>query len=465
VVAETRLNLNDSDTEADLESLTGVAGEGNALTYEEIQQIQESLGNTLQQTQRVSLTQSIGEGNLLVLQAERQAINEDKDQVVFDLVSGTQIRNDLLSSGLDRTYSYLRGGFTFRRNWEKFNLNVGAEIQESTLEGTILENDISVSNAYTHVLPMAQLNWSPKQGRDVWFRYTTRTREPSMNELQPFTDNSDPLNVYVGNPELEPEYRHSLTLRYNYFDQFTFVNLFAWMSATYTDNNITRSRTIGRGLAQEITSVNTEGDWTYNGNVNFGAPIRPLGMKFNLSNNAMFNRGIEIINDEESTTRTMRNTTKLTLENRTKDLFDLAVTGSFTFNDVSYNLNPDQDQNYVNSSYSVRAGLYLGETWEISSELDYRMYSQEVFGEARSVPLWEASITKTLVGQRADLQLVALDILDRNEGISFTNTGNMIREQRVNSLGRYIMLKFVYRLSGPGKSGGGRKGPSIRMVG
>lgn len=465
IVAETRLNLNDSDTEADLESLTGIAGQGNTLTYEEIQQIQESLGNTLQQTQRVSLTQSIGDDNLLVVQAERQAINEDKDQVVYDLVSGTQVLNNLLSSGLDRTYSYLRGGFTLRRNWDKFSANVGAEIQESTLEGTILENDVSVSNGYTHILPTAQINWSPKQGRDVFLRYVTRTREPSMNELQPFTDNSDPLNVYVGNPELEPEYRHSLSLRYNYFDQFTFVNLFAWMSATYTDNNITRSRTIGRGLAQEITSVNTEGDWTYNGNVNFGAPIRPLGMKFNLSNNAMFNRGIEIINDEESTSQTLRNTVKLTLENRTKDLFDVAVTGSFTFNDVSYNLNPEQDQSYVNSSYSARAGLYLGETWEISTELDYRKYSQEVFGEAHSVPLWEASITKTLVGQRADLQLVALDILDRNEGISFTNTGNMIREQRINSLGRYIMLKFVYRLSGSSQKGGRRGGPAIKMIG
>ena len=455
VVAESRLNLNDSDTEADLESLTGIAGEGNALTYEEIQQIQESLGNTLQQTQRVSLTQSIGDDHLFELQGERQAINEDKDQVVYDLVSGTQVRNNLLSSGLDRTYTYLRGGLTYRRSWEKVNVGVGVEVQESSLEGTILENDVSISNGYTHVLPNLMINWSPAQGRNLWLRYSTRTREPSMNELQPFTDNSDPLNVYVGNPELEPEYAHSMSLRYNYFDQFTFINFFAWASANYTENNIARSRTIGTGLAQEVTSVNTDGDWTFNGNVNFGAPIRRLGMKFNVSNNAMYNKGIEFINSEESESRTLRNTVRLTLENRSKDLFDVAVTGSFTFNDVAYSLNSDQDQNYVNSSYSARGSLYLGETWEISTELDYRTYSQEVFGEARSVPLWEASITKSLIGQRADLQLVGLDLLDRNEGVSFTNSGNFIREERINSLGRYVMLKFIYRLSGSRGGGGG----------
>lgn len=465
VVAESRLNLNDSDTNADLESLTGIASEGNALTYQEIQQIQESLGNTLQQTQRVSLTQSIGDDHLFELQGERQAINEDKDQVVYDLVTGTQIKNDLLSSGLDRSYTYLRGGLTYRRSWEKVNVGVGVEVQESSLEGTIIENDVSVSNGYTHVLPSLQLNWSPAQGRNLWLRYSTRTREPSMNELQPFTDNSDPLNVYVGNPELEPEYRHSVSLRYNYFDQFTFINFFAWASANYTENNIARSRTIGTGLAQEVTSVNTDGDWTFNGNMNFGAPIRALGMKFNVSNNAMFNKGIEFINAEESESTTLRNTVRLTLENRNKDLFDVAVTGSFTYNNVAYSLNPDRDQNYLNTSYSARGALYLGETWEISTELDYRMYSQEVFGEARSVPLWEASITKSLIGQRADLQLIGLDLLDRNEGISFTNSGNFIREERINSIGRYVMLKFIYRLSGSKGSGGGRGGPSIRMIG
>ena len=454
-------NLNDSDTNADLESLTGIAGEGNVLTYEEIQQIQESLGNTLQQVQRLSLTQSFGDNNHLIeLQGERQSVNEDKDQVVYDLASGTQIRNDLLSSGLDRTYTYFRGGATYRRNWEKVNIGIGVEVQESTLEGTIIENDVSVSNGYTHILPSFNLRYSPKQGQNVFLRYTTRTREPSMNELQPFTDNSDPLNVYVGNPELEPEYRHNLSLNYHFFDQFTFVNMFAWLSANYTENNIARSRTIGEGFAQRTTSVNTDGDWTYNGNLNFGAPIRPVGMKFNISVNGMFNRGIEFINAEENRSRTLRNSIGTTLENRNKDVFDVAVSATYTFNDVAYSLNEQQNQNYINSSYEVRGSLYLGETWEFSTSLDYRVYSQEVFGDARNVPLWEASITKSLLGQQADIQLVGLDLLDRNEGISFSNSGNYIREERINSLGRYVMLKFIYRLTNSGRS----SGPSAVMI-
>ena len=457
LVADYRANLNDSDTGADLKSLTGIAGGGNVLTYDEIQQIQSSLGNTLQQTQRILLTQAFGNNNHLIeLQGERQSINEDKDQVVYDLMSGTQIRNNLLSSGLDRTYTYFRGGATYRRNWESVNLGIGVEVQESTLEGTILERDVNISNGYTHILPNMNLRWSPKQGQNVYMSYNTRTREPSMTELQPFTDNSDPLNLYVGNPNLEPEYSHNMSLNYQFFDQFTFVNFFAFLRAGYTDNKIARSRTYGQGFAQETTSINTDGDWTYNGNMDFGTPIRPLGMKVNLNYNGMYNRGLEFVNGEESTNRTLRNTVRTTLENRDKEQFDLAVTASLTFNDVKYSINERQNQNYMNSSYEVRGSLYLGETWEISSSLDYRMYSQEAFGDAKNIPLWEASITKSLIGQHADLQLVALDLLDRNEGINISNTGTTLREERIDSLGRYVMLKFIYRLSGTGRDQGPR---------
>jgi len=60
--------------------------------------------------------------------------------------------------------------------------------------------------------------------------------------------------------------------------------------------------------------------------------------------------------------------------------------------------------------------------------------------------------------------LTGLDLLDRNEGISFTNSGNFVREERINSLGRYVMLTFIYRLSGSRRETT-RGMPVIRMMG
>ncbi|MBT4602971.1 MAG: TonB-dependent receptor [Bacteroidetes Order II. Incertae sedis bacterium] len=455
LVATVSANLNDSDRNGNLNSSTGFFDPNNVASYEEISQFQASLGNTLSQTQRISLTEPIGKGRVIELKGERRSINEDQDKTVYDLVGGAQVLNDLLSNGLDRTYTYYNGGLTFRKNWEKVYLSFGANVQESSLDGTILDNDATISNGYTHVLPNASLRLNPKDGVSIQVRYTASTREPSMNELQPFPDNSDPLNIYVGNPNLTPEYRHNTMVNLHYFDQFTFVNAFAYLSASYTEDKIARSRTIDAQLKQETMSVNTDGDWTFNGSLNFGAPIRPIGMKFNVSMDGMLSRGIEFINGDENTSDIMRNRLGLTLDNRNKEVFDARIGANFTFNDVQYSLNENLNQNYINSSYNANFTYYIGETWEVSTSMDYRVFSQDVFGASSSVPLLEASITKTLLNQRADIQLMALDLLDKNEGINFSNSGNMIQEERINSLGRYIMLKFIYRLSNSNSRGGG----------
>lgn len=456
LVADVSINLNDSDQSNDLNSVTGLFQSGDIATYDEILQYQSSLGNTVRQTQRLSLSEPLGGGRLIELRGERRAINEDQDKSVYDIQNGVQTFNELLSSGLDRTYTYYKAGLNYTQNWPSLYLGVGVDVQESSLDGRILDQGTDITNGYTNILPSANLRYTLKDGMFLGLRYNASTREPSMNELQPFPDNSDPLNIYYGNPALKPEYRHSGNLNYNYFDQFTFVNLFAFFNATYVQDKIARSRTIDDQFKQEITSVNTDGDWSFNGSVHFGAPIRKLGMKFNISNSASISKGIEFINGDENKSDIFRNSINLTLENRSKEVFDARVGAQYTFNDVSYSLNRNLNQNYLNRSYTADFSYFIGETLEISTGMEYKVYTQDLFGASDNVPLLRASITKTLLGQKADIQLVGLDLLDKNEGINFSNSGNFIQEERINSLGRYVMLKFIYRLN---KTGGRASGP------
>jgi len=359
---------------------------------------------------------------------------------------------------LDRTYTYYKAGLNYIQNWPSVYLGVGVDVQESSLDGKILDKDTKITNGYTNILPSANLRYTIQDGMFLALRYNANTREPSMSELQPFPDNSDPLNIYYGNPALKPEYRHTGSLNYNYFDQFTFVNLFAFINASYVQDKIARSRIIDEQFKQEITSVNTDGDWSFNSSVQFGAPIRKLGMKFNVSNSATISKGIEFINGDENKSDIFRNTVNLTLENRSKDIFDARVGAQYTFNNVSYSLNDNLNQNYINRSYTADFSYYFGESWEFSTGMEVKVYTQDLFGSSDNVPLLRASVTKTLLGQKADIQLVGLDLLDKNQGINFSNSGNFIQEERINSLGRYVMLKFIYRLNKSGrKSSGGMK--------
>lgn len=469
VVAEARLSLNDSDLSADLASRTDVYELGDVVSYDEILQQQQSLGNTLRQTQRLSLTEPLGSGRLLEVSAERNQVDEDQDKSIYDLVEGAPVLNADLSSGFNRVYTYYRGGTQLRHNDERLRFGVGLEVQRSQLDGRIRDRDESVANGFTHLLPSASFGWQFRQGRNLDLRYRASTREPSMTELQPLVDNTDPLNVYVGNPDLTPEYRHTLDVHFMLFDQFTFVNLFTYASITHTRNPIVRSRTADQDLRQEVTSVNADrGQWSVNGRVDFGTPIRPIRAKLNLSNSTVYSRGAEFtrqvanLNDKsdvpavENTSNILRSTVEARLENRTKDRFDIGAGARYTFNRLTYSLSPAFNREYVNRTYFADATWYPDDSWTVSTSLDYRTYTQDVFGKSDAVALLEASIAKTFLDDRVEIRLVGLDLLNQNTGVDFTNSATSIQEERIESLGRYVMLKVVYHLNAFGRDRGMR---------
>ncbi len=457
LIGDARLDVNDSDQDGTLLSTTDFYQSGNVLTSDEIAQIQSQFGNTITNSQKLSFIEPIGIKYSVEVHADRRSVQEDQDKAVFDsdLGDGSRTLNEDLSTAFQRTYTYGRGGFNVRRNVEGFSIAAGLDVQSSRLDGEILDLNTAITNKYRYLLPSASISYQIRQGLNLDARYSSSTREPSMRDLQPIVDNSNPLNIYQGNPNLKPQYTHRANVHFMYFDQFSFTNLFAFVSASYTKDAIVRSRTIDDQLSQTSTVVNSDGGWNVSGNVSFGRPIAAIGTKFNLSNNVMFNRGIEFINSEENRTNTIRNTVDLKLENRNKKYFDVSGGAKYTLNVNKYSLNPNLNQNYVNRSFYAELTYTPTPLWAFTTGMDYRLFSQDVFGSSESVPLLRAEISRTLLQERGQLQLVALDLLNKNLGVNFTNTGSYIQEERINSLGRYVMLKFIYNLRGTGRSGGG----------
>ncbi len=455
-----KANLNDSDLSSDLDSRTDFYEAGDVITYDEILQEQSKLGNTLTHSQRLSMTQPLGSGRTLEVFGERSAIDQDQTKSVYDLASGVSVLNDLLSSGFDRTYSYLKAGLQFSRNVESSWYAGGFNFQRSNLDGTVLDQDEKISNGYSHILPWARFKLMLDDAKSVELHYTTRTREPSMTELQPFANNNDPLNVFIGNPELTPEYRHTINASYRFFDRFSFLNLFMSFRTTFTKDKIVMSRTVDEDkFSQVVTPINSNGGWSSNGRVNFGSPIRAVGARVNLSNNTIYSTGSEFINEEENESRIFRNTVEVSLDNRNKDFFDIRAGSRLTYNNVNYSLNEDLNQDYINTTYFASGTYYLGEAWTFSTSVNYRVFDQEVFGSGENIALLEASISRLVMNDRVEIELKGLDLLNQNQGVNFTNSAAFIQEERIESLGRYMMLKVIYNLKGIGSrvGKGGRR--------
>jgi len=462
LVAAATTNIQEPELYGDLETTTGIANRNGDLMMQDLFQTQARTGRTLSLSQRLSLTQPVGIGGIFEVFGQRREVNEDQDNSVFDIGTGTPVFNDFLSSGFERTYSYLRGGFRFNKNTEDTRFVIGLQVQRSNLDGMILDRDEYIENGYTHVLPSADYRIQLDEAKTLNFRYTTSTREPSMTELQPFADNTNPIRTYIGNPNLTPEYSHSFNADYRFFDQFSFVNLFTYLRFSYTNDDIVQSRVIDEQALQTVMPVNIDHSWSTNGGVTYGRPIRSVGARINLNYSFNYTRGVEILNELENNSRVLRNTIEAIIDNRDKEIFDVRAGARYSFNDIQNTLNQDLNQVYLDRTFYGNAMLHYGAGWTFSTTLNYRLYDESVFGVGnRNVAMLQASISKLAMNNRVELELIGFDILDQNKGVAYTTGTSFIQERRTESLGQYIMLKVMYRL-GSRRGGAARGGGSGR---
>lgn len=448
LIGEVKGNIGSPELNSDLASTIALATRVGADTSDILQE-QLRDGRTLTHSQRLSLTEPLRGQMLLELFAQRSATDEDQTRAVYDVTDGTRLYNAPLSASFDRTYTYLGGGGSLARNTSTSKVMVGVRYQNTELFGQVAGSLAPVNSRFHQVLPSANYYVQLAPGRNINLSYRTATKVPSMVQLQPILDNTNPLNVFVGNPDLGLGFTHSGRAEYRYFDQFSFVNFFVFGNLSHTRNDIVLSRSIDASGAQTVTSVNANGGWATSVGATYGMPIRPLGAKIDVSYNLGHNTGIEFLNGNENLSRVLTHSSDIALENRAKDLMDVRLGVKLGQTSVRYSLNPSLNQRYTNTTVDASGSFFIGETWTLNSTLEYRLFDEQLVGPDGNVALLGALVAKLYMDGRAELQLAGIDLLNQNQGIRVISTANLIQSQRVQSLGRHVMMRFVYRL-GPG---------------
>lgn len=421
-----------------------------------LDQIQNRENEQLEYNLRLTYTEPIRRGVYAQFNYNRRSYTDESIREIYDQVSGQKIFNELLSNHFIRDYRYDRLGLTIRNNKKKANLSLGLNWQLTELNGELVSEKNRFNRVFKAWLPFMNWQYNISNSKNLRLDYATTLEAPDVRQLQPFVDNTNPLSVYVGNPDLEPEYRHRMNLRFMWYDQFSFTNIFANIGGVYTKNKITNSRTIDAQLRQTTTPLNVKNDLLLNANISFGTPLRFMKAQINLDFGGQYNRGILFVNTIQNNTDRWNTSLDFNIGNRKKKVLDALAGFNWTFNKTKYDVNQDFDQTFHSMNYYTDIRFNLKKGWNIGSTFDYTLYRGASLGNQRAVPMWKASISKSfLKNDRGTLELKAADLLNQGIGINRNSSFNYIEDVRINSLGRYIMLSFTYALNAFGDQGMG----------
>jgi len=460
-----RLGNTNNDQEAYLQSVNVFNRMGR---FEEANLLQEQFQNNDQNSYRIKVAYTEPLPNRQYLQFDYTKNNNNNDFVkeFFDLMPDQipdQILNEQLSNSYRRDYSYDRFGTNYKLNREQFSMTLGTGFQFSNLNGQLFSTESNIDQSYFYVLPSMNIRYQMSGIKSLDIRYTTSIREPSLEQLQPIVDNSDPLNIYIGNPDLNPEYQHRLRIKFNTYSQFSDISFFTFFNVGYTKDKITNKKDIGEFFVQSTTPINVDRRITASHYASYNVPIKFLKHKIQISNNLSYVNDILFVNDLENKVNRWNNSVTLSLNNTRKKIVDIDYGISLNTNSVQYSVNDQLNANYLNSTFFVNLDLELPNEFEFRTNFETVQYSNENFGGNERISLLNFSLSKIFLNsKKAKLGIKAVDLLNQNKNINRSSNTNYIQEEQVISLGRYFLLDFTYSFSGFGSQNKMFKGRSFK---
>lgn len=406
---------------------------------------------------RISYTEPLGKRRFIELNGLWSNNRNRTNMDFYDIIEpGIERRNELLSNKYNRGYQVYNGGLRLIKNHKKYYFSMGLNLQHSSLNGKLQDLEQAITTDFTRLLPGASLQYELGTANNLSIDYETQVQEPSLEQLQPTSNNTDPLNIYVGNPNLKPEYTHELNSSYFKYDQFSFTSIFARLGANYTLNKITDLVEVDSLFKRTIKPVNVKDEKAIQGGFEISTPVRPLFITTKLRLRSQLAQGILFVNNTKNKVNRLGNSVYFSLENRNKDHFDALAGIRWSGNHTSYSVNNSLDQTYQETNWFGEVNYAPDDKWALKTEFDRIAYTQFGQNDPIVVPLWHASLTRYFTKQqRLKLTLSVFDILNQNKGINRSSQLNYLEVQRTNVLGRYFMLGMAYSIKGFKKANNG----------
>ena len=419
---------------------------------------------------RLSYIEPLGK-NYFVETAYRftnKVTDSEKNTYSRDAGGAYSIFDPEYSTNYENTFFTQQAELNFMKQEEKYNISIGASVQPARTKSVGRGQDTSYT--VTNFTPIARIDYRFSDSKQLRIRYRGRTSQPSINQLMPVNDNSDPLYRVEGNPDLKPEFTHSLSTNYQVNDRAKFSWFNMGLDMSYTQDDIVSKKYYTDEGVQISTYENTgKAVYSINGRVMYNAPIGKSNFTINTFTRAGYNNGISYVREQkdfvENETKNLNIFQMLRLTYR-NDWAEIIAGGSVNYRNARYSVGSMEDverwTNGINGSinFTIPGGINL------KSDINHTFYKGFDEGYDEPVTVWNAEIAKTLFKNAATLKFKIYDILKQSRNTSVTTSENYIQNVTNNTLGQYFMVTLTWRFGNFGDMGkggmrGGMRGPGM----
>lgn len=366
---------------------------------------------------------------------------------------------DSLSSDVDNRYNTHQIEVGLQGQYPKMNYNIGLNVspQESKSESFIGTNK-NLDQSVVNYSPNLRFRYKFSKQHSLMFRYRGQSSAPDVEYLQTVIDQSDPLDVKYGNPDLLPSYKNNVMLRYNNYISSSQRSYIANASFANTINAITNRVYYNPETgAKETHKVNIDGNWNTSALFTFTTPLKNRKYSISSTTSGAFANSVGYTSLKRGADAAESETKDLMLSEKLSGIyrgesFDITLNASVDYEKTKNNL--QTKNNSETFAYLLGGNTNITLPWSInfSTDANYKIYSGFADGFKENEVIWNAQLSKDFLrNNAATIRLKIYDILQQQSNLRRTATESMITDTRYNTLGSYFMVYFVYRINTVGK--------------
>ena len=418
-------------------------------------------------TTRAVYTEPLFKRSLLELSISKNESRSVSDKVTYDFNQSSgkhDMVNPLLTNNYENIYGTTTAGIRVRTQKKKYNYSFGVTWQNADLKGTIKSGikDSVITKSFYNLLPNARFQYNFTRFKNLQLDYRASTNQPSVSQLQPIPDISNPLNIRMGNPNLKQEFTHRINASYTGINPFRNKSFFWFSSYSFTNNRIVNYDIIDSFGRKITTPVNVDGVYNLNNDLSLGLPLRFIKGSLNFNTGIGYSKSIQFINTVRNNIYNISIDPGIEISKSFKDKFDLTLSGGFTYNKAKYSLQSSLNNNYLTQDYGIDVGWQLPRNFYLSTDFRYTISSQRSEGFNANVPLWNAAFSKLFLKyNRGEIKVSVYDLLNENQAIVRNTNSNYIEDQNNRVLKRFFLLSFTYSLNKMSANAGAGKGNII----
>jgi Outer membrane protein beta-barrel family len=375
--------------------------------------------------------------------------NQEKNTLVKNGSTNYNYRVDSLSNEFISNVTSHTPGIKIRFNQKKWNYGFGTSVRFAHFTQKDVIRDINYDYNQLNILPNASATYRISQQSNLRFNYSGSTSQPTIKQMQPFTDNTNPINIIIGNPNLKQSFEHYLNINWWSYKALKESHTYAGGYISQSFNEIVDSTNFDNITGRQITSyANINGQNGINFWSGHSGKIMKSDFKYDVGIGFNTNRNPTYVFGKKNIGNNVGINPNFELSYAKPKRYSISVKTNPSINIYS-NKDLNQENNFWSNTFETYGSLNITKKLVFKTDFEYAwQQARPPFNTNFNRTIWNASIRHRFLKQNnLEAFISANDLLNNNIDYTRNTTANFINEDRNNSIRRYILVGAIWNFS------------------